>query len=564
MKTLHGVGASKGIAIGRLLFYKGSPYKVEKIVITDIEAELVREEESRKSAVDNLNHIYEKAKGEIGDADSMIFQIHAMMLDDPDYVESITDIIKTEKVNAEYAVSKTADKFAKIFSDMNDTYMKARAADVYDVSKSLIRELSGEKAQNLDDVKGQVVLATYDLMPSETVQLDKSKVLAFVTGGGSKISHSAILARTMSIPAVVGLGDEFDELTDEGIVVIDGFNGDVYIEPDDATIASFTRKREEYLAERERLAELIGKPSKTIDGVQIEINANIGHTGDIALVLENDAEGIGLFRSEFLYMESDDFPTEDAQYEVYKEILGRMNGKRVIVRTLDLGADKHVSYFDIPSEDNPAMGYRAIRICLKRPDIFTTQLRALLRASVYGKLAIMIPMITSLDEVLKTKAIIETIKLDLKSKNIPYAEDYEFGIMIETPAAVIISDILAQHVQFFSIGTNDLTQYSLAVDRMNDSISQLYDPRHLAVLRMMQLTVENGKRYGVWTGICGESAADAELIPVFLSMGVAELSVNPAAVLDVRQKVRETDLSECREEILARLYDGDWGKLILP
>lgn len=563
MKILTGVGASKGIAIGRLLFYTGSPYKVEKITISDTSAELARFEAARLEAVANLNRIYEKAKEEIGDADSAIFQIHAMMLEDPDYVESVEEQIKAENVNAEYAVSLTAEKFAKIFLDMEDAYMRARAADVQDVSKSLVRELSGEKAQNLDEVKGQVILATHDLMPSETIQLDKTKVLAFVTGGGSKISHSAILARTMSIPAVVGLGEEFDELED-GIIVVDGFTGDIYLDPDDATIAKFTRKREEYLAEREKLAELIGKPSKTRDGVLVEINANIGHPGDVSLVLENDAEGIGLFRSEFLYMESEDFPTEDAQFEVYKEILERMNGKRVIVRTLDLGADKHVPYFNIPGEDNPAMGYRAIRICLKRPDIFTAQLRALLRASVHGKLAIMIPMITSLDEVLKTKAIIETIKLDLSAKGIPYADDYEFGIMIETPAAVMISDILAPQVDFFSIGTNDLTQYTLAVDRMNDSISHLYDPRHLAVLRMMQLTVENGKRHGVWTGVCGESAADSALIPIFLSIGVKELSVNPAAVLDVRQKVRDTDLSGCREEILARLYDGDCARLVLP
>ena len=564
MKILSGVGASKGIAIGRLLFYTGSPYKIEKITVSDTQAEIARFEEARAVAVANLNNIYEKAKIELGDNDSMIFQIHAMMLEDPDYVESITEQIKTEQVNAEYAVGQTAEKFAAIFSEMEDAYMKARAADVFDVSKSLVRELSGEKAQNLDSVKGQVILATHDLMPSETVQLDKTKVLAFVTGGGSKISHSAILARTMSIPAVVGLGDAFDELDDEGIVVVDGFTGNVYLKPDDATIASFTRKREDYLAEREKLAELKGKPSKTKDGVEIEINANIGHPGDVSLVLDNDAEGIGLFRSEFLYMESDDFPTEDVQFEVYKEILERMNGKRVIVRTLDLGADKHVPYFDIPNEENPAMGYRAIRICLKRPDIFTVQLRALLRASVYGRLAIMIPMITSLDEVLKTKEIIETIKLDLYAKGIPFADDYEFGIMIETPAAVMISDILAQHVQFFSIGTNDLTQYSLAVDRMNESISNLYDPSHLAILRMMQLTVENGRRCGIWTGVCGESASDPSLIQVFLSMGVAELSVSPSAVLDVREKVRETDLSECREDILSYLHNGGWEKLKLP
>lgn len=556
MKVLKGVGASRGIAIGKLLFYTGSPYKVEKLNIEDTAAEQQRLEAARLRAVESLNCIYEKARVEIGEADSMIFQIHAMMLEDPDYVEMITRTIEAERVNAEYAVSETAKYFAAIFTAMTDDYMRARAADVMDVSKSLVRELSGIKAQNLDDVTGQVIIAARELMPSETVQLDKSKALAFVTCGGSKISHSAILARTMGIPAVVGMDEAFDELSDEGDVIVDGFSGTIYVQPDEQTLAEFVKKRAEYLAGREKLEKLKGLPSQTLDGYRVEINANIGHPSDVVAANENDAEGIGLFRSEFLYMESDDFPTEQAQFEVYKEVLERMNGKRVIVRTLDLGADKHVPYFNIPNEDNPAMGYRAIRICLTRPEIFTVQLRALLRASVYGKLGIMVPMITSLEEVLKTKELMEKIKLDLKAEGIPFAENYEFGIMIETPAAVMISDILAQHVNFFSIGTNDLTQYALAVDRMNHNIEHLYDPRHLAVLRMMRLTVENGRRHGVWTGVCGESAADLGLTAVFLAMGVAELSVSPASVLDVRQRIRGINIMGCADEILQGLSGG--------
>jgi len=556
MEILKGVGASKGIAIGQLLFYTGDPYKVEKFSVEDTSAELQRLETARKKAIDSLNRIYEKALLEIGEKDAMIFQIHAMMLDDLDYIENITNLIVNEKVNAEYAVNETAQKFAQMFLSMDDDYMKQRSTDVFDISKSLVRELSSSKAHDLEYITGKVIIAADDLMPSETVQLDKSKVMAFVTRGGSKISHSAILARTIGIPAVVGLGDSINKLEDESIVIVDGFTGAVYLQPDTETIARFTAQRDEYLATREKLLQLKGKSSETLDGVKVEINANIGRPADISLVQANDAEGIGLFRSEFLYMESREFPTEEAQFKVYKEVLERMNGKRVIIRTLDLGADKHVPYFNIPNEDNPAMGYRAIRICLTRPEIFNAQLRALLRASVYGHLAIMVPMITSLDEVLKTKEIIENIKTQLRDEGIAYSDDFEFGIMVETPAAAMISDILAQHVDFFSIGTNDLTQYTLAVDRMNHTIASLYDPRHLAVLRMMRMIVENGKKHGIWTGICGESAADAELIPAFLAMGVHELSVSPTAVLDVRQKVRDINLALCKEKILKRLDEG--------
>lgn len=556
MKSLKGVPASNGIAIGRLLFHTANPYKVEKFSIEDIGAELERFEKARYRAVDKLNNIYEKALKEIGQEDSMIFQIHAMMMEDLDYIESVTTIITEQKVNAEYAVDETGKSFAKIFEEMQDEYMRQRGADVLDISKSLVRELACIKEQNLDDLQGQFIIAADDLMPSETVQLDKSKVLAFVTRAGSKISHSAILARTMGIPAVVGLGDEYDELEDEDIVVVDGFSGEVYIAPNPQTLEKYEALRKEYVLERQKLGELKGKASVTLDGTKIEINANIGHPDDVQMVLDNDAEGIGLFRSEFLYMEGDDFPTEEAQYQVYQGILKRMNGKRVIVRTLDLGADKHAPYFDIPNEDNPAMGYRAVRICLSRPEIFTAQLRALLRASVHGHLAIMVPMIISLEEVLETKKLIEKIKEDLRAQEIPFSDNYEFGIMIETPAAVMISDILAQHVDFFSIGTNDLTQYTLAVDRMNQRIGNLYDPRHTAVLRMMRIAVENGKKHGVWTGICGESAADLELTATFLAMGVAELSVTPAAVLDVRRKVREINLSECAPGILEQLEHG--------
>lgn len=556
MKSLKGVPASRGIAIGKLLFHAGNLYKVEKLSIEDVDAELKRFETARKRSIDKLNAIYEKALIEIGQNDSMIFQIHAMMLEDLDYVEGVAAIITEQKVNAEYAVDITGKQFAGIFAVMDDEYMRQRGADVLDISKSLVRELACVKEDNLDAHSGQFVIAAEDLMPSETIQLDKSKVLAFVTRAGSKISHSAILARTMGIPAVVGLGDLYDELSDAETVIVDGLTGEVYTNPDSETLQKYEAIREEYLEQRKKLEQLKGQKSETIDGTKIEINANIGHSDDLPLVMDNDAEGIGLFRSEFLYMEGDDFPTEDAQYEVYKTILERMNGKRVIVRTLDLGADKHAPYFDIPNEDNPAMGYRAIRICLSRPEIFTAQLRALLRASVHGRLAIMIPMITTLDEVLATKKLIEEIKVDLTANKISFSSELEFGIMIETPAAVMISDLLAQHVDFFSIGTNDLTQYTLAVDRMNQAIGNLYNPRHLAVLRLMQLTVENGKKHGVWTGICGESAADLELVPIFLAMGVAELSVTPTAILDVRKKVRETNLNECAADILSHLDGG--------
>lgn len=556
MKSLKGVPASKGIAIGRLLFHTANPYKVEKFSIEDIDAELVRFEKARHRAIDKLNNIYEKALQEIGQEDSMIFQIHAMMMEDLDYIEGVTTIITEQRVNAEYAVDENGKRFANIFAEMQDEYMRQRGADVLDISKSLVRELACIKEHNLDDMQGQFIIAADDLMPSETVQLDKSKVIAFVTRAGSKISHSAILARTMGIPAVVGLGDEYDELEDEDVVVVDGFNGEVFIAPNQQTLEKYEALRKEYVLEREKLGELKGKASETLDGVKIEINANIGHSDDVQMVLDNDAEGIGLFRSEFLYMEGNDFPTEEAQYQVYQGILKRMNGKRVIVRTLDLGADKHAPYFDIPNEDNPAMGYRAVRICLSRPEIFTAQLRALLRASVHGHLAIMVPMIISLEEVLETKKLIEKIKEDLRAQDIPFSDNYEFGIMIETPAAVMISDILAKHVDFFSIGTNDLTQYTLAVDRMNQRIGNLYNPRHTAVLRMMRIAVENGKKHGIWTGICGESAADLELTSTFLAMGVAELSVTPTAVLDVRRKVREINLGECAPGILEQLEHG--------
>jgi len=480
----------------------------------------------------------------VGEKNSMIFQIHIMMLQDDDFYSAMQNAIKNDKVNAEYAVWQAGKQFSEMFSQMDDEYMRGRAADVIDISKRLIRCLDKSLANGLDSLTAPAIVGAVDLMPSETVQMDKTMVLAFVTREGSKSSHSAILARTMGIPAVVGLADAFTQLADGASVIVDGEAGDIFIEPDDQTLHEYQIRQSEFMRQQQELKLLKGTKAITKNGVQIEINANIGHPSDVNMVLENDADGIGLFRSEFLYMESNTFPTEEEQFKAYKTVLEKMGGKRVIIRTLDLGADKQVPYMNIPKEENPAMGYRAIRICLDRPALFITQLRALIRASAFGKLAIMFPMIISVDEVKQVKSIVEKVKNDLTAEKIAFDANFELGIMIETPASVMLSDLLAKEVDFFSIGTNDLTQYTLAVDRMNHSISKLFDSRHPAVLRMIQMTAENAKKAGIWVGICGESAADTTLTEFYVKIGVSELSVTPSAVLELRKAVQQVDLKD--------------------
>lgn len=542
MKKIHGIGASKGYAIGKLTLCVNIDDHIQKRSITDIPAELSRLDTAKDAAVEALNAIYMKAIKRVGEANSMIFQIHIMMLQDEDYFNTIQDAIKNEKVNAEYAVWQAGRQFSEMFSQMEDEYMRGRAADVLDISKRLIRNLDKTLANGLDCLTDRSIVGAVDLMPSETVQMDKNLVLAFVTREGSKSSHSAILARTMGIPAVVGLADGYSELTDGISIIVDGAAGDVILEPDEQTLAQYREKQQEFASYQHELALLKGTKAVTKNGTVIEINANIGHPEDVSMVLENDADGIGLFRSEFLYMESSNFPSEEDQFQAYKKVLEKMGGKRVIIRTLDLGADKQVPYLDIPHEENPAMGYRAIRICLDRQELFITQLRALIRASAFGKLAIMFPMIISVEEVKKIKEIVEKVKKDLTEENIAFAPDFELGIMIETPASVILSDLLAKEVDFFSIGTNDLTQYTLAVDRMNHTISKMFDSRHPAVLRMIEKTAESAKNAGIWVGICGESAADTALTEFYVKIGISELSVTPSMVLELRKAVQQIEL----------------------
>ena len=554
MKRLTGIGASRGVAIGRLHFFDNVQRRVEMEKCESPERELERFEAARLQSIETLGVLHDKAMEEIGPEESMIFEIHQMMLEDDDYIDSVKAAINDEGYVAEYAVQQAGEQLAGMFALMDDAYMKERASDVLDISNRIIRQLRGELAQDLSDANGQLIIAARDLLPSETIQMDQSKVQAFVTSAGSKISHASILARTMGIPAVVGLEEQLAELREGDLVVVDGFNGVVLASPDDATMAEYELKRQEYLAYKDRLKKLKGTESKTQDGVRVEVCANIGHTSDVSAVLENDGEGIGLFRSEFLYMESNDFPTEQAQFEAYKAVLEKMGDRRVVVRTLDLGADKTAPYFNMPHEDNPAMGYRAIRICLRQTDIFKTQLRALLRASVYGRLAIMFPMITSVEEVQDAKKLLDDCRRELDAEGVAYSDGIEVGIMVETPAAAVISDLLAKEVDFFSIGTNDLTQYTLAVDRMNGNIgSTMYDPRHRAVLRLMRMTAENAVKNGIWCGICGESGADRKLTEAFLAMGVTELSVTPTAILEIREKIQSINLSSQKESVLERI-----------
>ena len=539
MITLSGKSVFGGVAIGKIVFYKRQEKQVRRYHVEDTEAEAARFEDAQETAIAQLGELYDKAMEDVGEANAAIFEVHQMMLMDLDYVDSIKNIITTQEVNAEYAVATTGDNFSRMFASMDDAYMQGRAADVKDVSDRLLGILSdaGESGVVADE---PVIVAADDLVPSETVQLDKSKVLAFATMYGSANSHTAILARTMNIPAVIGLGEGLAKEYDGHMAAIDGFTGTVYIDPDEETMKAMTEKREEDRRQKTLLEELKGKENVTLSGQKINVYANIGNLSDVGAVLKNDAGGIGLFRSEFLYLESEDFPTEEQQFQVYKQVAENMAGKKVIIRTLDIGADKQVDYFGLDKEENPALGYRAIRICLTRPEIFKTQLRALYRASAYGQIAIMFPMIISVKEVKQIKVIIEEVKEELREAQIPFREDVELGIMIETPAAVMMSRELAKEVDFFSVGTNDLTQYTLAIDRQNQKLDAFYDPHHPAVLAMIRMAAENAHAEGKWIGICGELGADLELTEEFLRMGLDELSVSPAMVLPLRKKIRET------------------------
>jgi len=535
MEKYTGKSIFKGIAIGKILFYQKGEQPVKRVKIEDTAEQIKRYEDARAKAAEQLQGLYEKALKEVGEANAAVFEVHQMMLEDDDYIDSVVNIIETQQVNAEFAVATTGDNFAKMFAEMEDDYFKARAADVKDISERMVNILSGnESGGALGDEP--VIVVAEDLAPSETVQMDKEKLLAFVTRLGSANSHTAILARTMNIPALIEV--DIKEEWNGKMAVVDGYTGTFYIDPDEDILKKMQEKKEEDIKARELLQELKGKEDVTVDGKHIKLYTNIGGVKDVASVLANDAAGIGLFRSEFLYLEADNYPDEEAQFQAYKTVAENMAGKKVIVRTLDIGADKQVDYFNLDHEENPAMGYRAIRICLDRRDIFRTQLRALLRASAYGNIGIMYPMIISVDEVKEIKKIVESIKTELTEKGIEYGE-VEQGIMIETPAAVMISDLLAEEVDFFSIGTNDLTQYTLAIDRQNSKLDNIYDSHHPAVLRMIQKTIENGHKAGCWVGICGELGADMTLTETFLKMGIDELSVSPTFVLPIRKLIRE-------------------------
>ena len=536
MEMYTGKSIFKGIAIGKILFYQKGEQPVKRMKIEDTAEQIKRYEDARAKAAEQLQGLYEKALKEVGEANAAVFEVHQMMLEDDDYIDSVVNIIETQQVNAEFAVATTGDNFAKMFAEMEDDYFKARAADVKDISERMVNILSGNESGGAIGDEPVIVVAE-DLAPSETVQMDKEKLLAFVTRLGSANSHTAILARTMNIPALIEV--DIKEEWNGKMAVVDGYTGTFYIDPDEETLKKMQEKKEEDIKARELLQELKGKEDVTVDGKHIKLYANIGGVKDVASVLANDAAGIGLFRSEFLYLEADNYPDEEAQFQAYKTVAENMAGKKVIVRTLDIGADKQVDYFNLDHEENPAMGYRAIRICLDRRDIFRTQLRALLRASAYGNIGIMYPMIISVDEVKEIKKIVESIKAELTEKGIEYG-NIEQGIMIETPAAVMISaDELAKEVDFFSIGTNDLTQYTLAIDRQNSKLDNIYDAHHPAVLRMIQKTIENGHKAGCWVGICGELGADMTLTETFLKMGIDELSVSPTFVLPIRKLIRE-------------------------
>lgn len=555
MKILNGKAISAGIAFGKLYFYKRVELTLKRHHVEDVESELARYHEAKQRALDSLKALYEKALKEAGEHEAAIFEAHQMMLEDLDYEDSVVEIINHDRVNAEFAVGQTADRFAEMFGAMENEYLRGRATDVRDVSEKLISTLLSHTEGSLIESDEPVIVVADDLMPSETVQMDKDKLLGFALLQGSTNSHTAILARTMSIPAVIHLDGQVDESCHGKEAIVDGFSGTVYLEPDAATVEQMKKLREQHMKHLELLEQLKGKENITKDGQTVRVYANIGHVPDLDYVMENDAGGIGLFRSEFLYLDSTDYPTEEEQFTAYKTVLETMEGKLVIIRTLDIGADKQVDYFKLPKEENPAMGFRAIRICLQRPDVFKTQLRALFRASAFGKLGIMFPMIISVEEVQKIKKVVEEVKADLRAEKVSFADDVELGIMIETPAAAVISDDLAKEVDFFSIGTNDLTQYTLAVDRQNQELENFYDPHHKAILRLIKMVVENGHKHGTWVGICGELGADPTLTETFLSMGVDELSVSPSKVLEVRAKVREADIGKVKESILKTIEE---------
>ena len=545
MRVLEGKSVFSGIAIGKISILQKADTSVKRTKVENPEAEITRVQEAKEKAVEQLQKLYDKALREVGESGAAIFEVHQMMLDDEDYLDSIDNIIRTENVNAEYAVATTGDNFADMFAQMDDDYMKARAADVKDISDRLVRVLSGHDEGDMDAAEPSIIVAE-DLAPSETVQMDKSKVLAFVTRKGSSNSHTAILARTMNIPALINI--EYDDSMDGKMAVVDGKTGSLIVEPDADTLKKYQDQKDEELRQRAMLKELKGKTTETKSGHKIHLYANIGSTGDVASVLANDAEGIGLFRSEFIYLEKDNYPTEEEQFQIYKAVAQNMAGKKVIIRTLDIGADKQIDYFDMAHEENPAMGYRAIRICLDRPEVFKTQLRALFRASMFGNISIMYPMIISVTEVKQIKAIVAEVKKELTEQGIPFKDDVEQGVMIETPAAVMISDLLAKEVDFFSIGTNDLTQYTLAIDRQNAKLDNIYDSHHEAVLRMIQMVIDNAHKEGIWAGICGELGADLTLTREFLAMGVDELSVSPGRILPIRKIVLETDVEEYKRK----------------
>ena len=540
MQVYSGKSVFGGIAIGKISVYRKNEQQVKRMRTEDTKGELARYEAAKAAAIEQLQELYQKALKEVGEANAAIFEIHQMMLDDGDYNESVENIIETQKVNAEYAVAVTGDNFAQMFRAMDDDYMRERAADVKDISERVLSILNGgQKGKVVTDEP--VIIVADDLAPSETVQLEKDMVLSFVTVHGSVNSHTAILARTMVIPALIGTEElPLDDTVDGKLAVVDGLNGKIYVEPDAQTLEEMKKRRQAELEKKELLQLLKGKDNVTLDGKKIMLYANIGNIKDLATVIQNDAGGIGLFRSEFIYLEKDRYPTEEEQFSIYKTAVETMAGKRVIIRTLDIGADKQCEYFEMDKEENPALGYRAIRICLTRPEIFKTQLRALFRASAYGNLAIMYPMITSLWEVRRIKEIVEEVKAELTAEQLEFGNPQQ-GIMIETPAAVMMSGELAKEVDFFSIGTNDLTQYTLAIDRQNPKLDKFYDAHHPAVLSMIRMTVENAHKAGIWAGICGELGADTSLTKEFLAMGVDELSVSPGSILPIRKIILETD-----------------------